>query len=39
MRVWYSYPGPNSYTGDDLAELHIHGSNAVVNTLLFLYQK
>ena len=28
------YPGPNSYTGDDLAELHIHGSNAVVNTLL-----
>ena len=28
------YPGPNSYTGDDLAELHIHGSNAVVNALL-----
>ena len=24
------FPGPNSFTGDDLAEFHIHGSNAVV---------
>jgi tRNA modification GTPase len=26
--LWF--PGPNSYTGDDLAEFHIHGSNAVI---------
>ena len=26
--------GPNSYTGEDLAELQIHGSNAVINALL-----
>ena len=25
---------PNSYTGEDLAELQIHGSNAVINDLL-----
>ncbi len=25
---------PNSYTGEDLAEFHIHGSNAVVNCFL-----
>ena len=25
---------PNSYTGDDLAEFHIHGSNAVINKFL-----
>ena len=30
--LWF--PGPNSYTGDDLAELQIHGSNAVINSLL-----
>jgi tRNA modification GTPase len=28
------FPSPNSYTGDDLAELQIHGSNAVINLLL-----
>jgi tRNA modification GTPase len=28
------FPGPNSYTGDDLAEFQIHGSNAVINALL-----
>ena len=28
------FPGPNSYTGEDLAEFQIHGSNAVINTLL-----
>ena len=26
--------GPNSYTGDDLAEFQVHGSNAVINALL-----
>ena len=25
---------PNSYTGDDLAEFQVHGSNAVINALL-----
>jgi len=30
--LWF--PGPNSYTGEDLAELQIHGSNAVINALL-----
>ena len=28
------FPGPNSYTGDDLAEFQVHGSNAVINALL-----
>ena len=32
MLLWL--PGPNSYTGEDLAEFPIHGSNAVVNPLL-----
>ena len=32
MLLWF--PGPNSYTGEDLAEFHIHGSNAVVRALL-----
>ena len=27
--LWF--PGPNSYTGEDLAEFHIHGSRAVIN--------
>jgi tRNA modification GTPase len=30
--LWF--PGPNSYTGDDLAEFQVHGSNAVINALL-----
>ena len=30
--LWF--PGPNSYTGEDLAELQIHGSNAVISFLL-----
>ena len=30
--LWF--PGPNSYTGEDLAELQIHGSNAVISSLL-----
>ena len=32
LLLWF--PGPNSYTGEDLAELQIHGSNAVINDLL-----
>ena len=28
------FPGPNSYTGEDLAEFQVHGSNAVINALL-----
>ena len=32
MLLWF--PGPNSYTGEDLAELHIHGSKAIISTLL-----
>ena len=29
-----SFPGPNSFTGDDLVEFHIHGSNAVIEYFL-----
>ena len=29
--IWF--PGPNSYTGEDLAEFHVHGSRAVVSAL------
>ena len=32
LLLWF--PEPNSYTGEDLAELQIHGSNAVINALL-----
>ena len=32
LLLWF--PGPNSYTGYDLAELQIHGSNAVIGALL-----
>ena len=32
LLLWF--PAPNSYTGDDLAEFHVHGSNAVINSLL-----
>ena len=28
------FPSPNSFTGDDLAEFHVHGSNAVINQFL-----
>ena len=30
--LWF--PKPNSFTGDDLAELHVHGSNAIISYLL-----
>ena len=26
--IWF--PGPESYTGEDMAEIHVHGSKAVV---------
>ena len=29
--LWF--PGPQSYTGEDLAEFHVHGSRAVVSAL------
>ena len=31
LLLWF--PSPNSYTGEDLAELQIHGSNAVISAL------
>ena len=27
--LWF--PGPKSYTGEDMAEIHVHGSRAVIN--------
>ena len=30
--IWF--PGPNSYTGEDMAELHVHGSRAVIQSIL-----
>ena len=32
LLIWS--PGPNSYTGEDLAEFHTHGSNAVIEQFL-----
>ena len=29
--IWF--PGPNSYTGEDLAEFHVHGSRAVIKSM------
>ena len=29
--IWF--PGPNSYTGEDMAEFHVHGSIAVVDSI------
>jgi tRNA modification GTPase len=29
--IWF--PGPNSYTGEDMAEFHVHGSRAVVQAM------
>ncbi len=29
--LWF--PGPNSYTGEDMAEIHVHGSRAVVEAV------
>ncbi len=30
--IWF--PGPDSYTGEDMAEIHVHGSIAVVRAIL-----
>jgi hypothetical protein len=32
MVVWF--PGPRTYTGEDVVELHLHGGRAVVNAVL-----
>lgn len=32
MVVWF--PGPDSYTGEDVAELHVHGGHAVLSGIL-----
>ena len=29
--LWF--PGPESYTGEDMAEIQVHGSKAVINAL------
>jgi len=29
--IWF--PGPNSYTGEDLAEFHVHGGRAVIKAM------
>ena len=29
--IWF--PAPNSYTGEDMAEFHVHGSKAVINAI------
>ena len=30
--IWF--PAPNSYTGEDMAEFHVHGSRAVIEALM-----
>tara|TARA_B100002052_G_C15843705_1_gene581411 strand:- start:302 stop:1633 length:1332 start_codon:yes stop_codon:yes gene_type:complete len=35
--IWFK--GPNSYTGEDMVELHTHGSKAVVNELHKILEK
>lgn len=37
LLMWF--PGPNSFTGEDLAEFHIHGSNAVIAIFLEVLSK
>ncbi len=32
LLLWF--PKPNSFTGDDLAEFHLHGSNAIISYFL-----
>ncbi len=31
--LWF--PGPESYTGEDMAEIHVHGSKAVIDAIHF----
>ncbi len=35
--IWF--PGPESYTGEDMAEIHVHGSIAVVRSILYQLSK
>ena len=37
LLLWF--PAPNSFTGEDLAEFHIHGSNAVISHFLNVLSK
>ena len=37
LLLWF--PKPSSFTGDNLAEFHIHGSNAVINKFLHVLSK
>ena len=29
--IWF--PGPQSYTGEDMAEFHVHGSRSVIEAI------
>ena len=35
--LWF--PGPDSYTGEDLVEFHVHGSNAIISLFLDVLSK
>ena len=35
--LWF--PAPQSYTGEDMAELHVHGSRAVIETIHYSISK
>ena len=35
--LWF--PGPESYTGEDMAEFHVHGSKAVIEAISFCISK
>ena len=35
--LWF--PCPESYTGEDMAELHVHGSKAVIEAIYLISQK
>ncbi|GFY64831.1 tRNA modification GTPase GTPBP3, mitochondrial [Trichonephila inaurata madagascariensis] len=37
LALWF--PSPNSYTGEDMCELHLHGSKPVINGVLNALQK
>ncbi len=37
LLIWF--PGPESYTGEDMAEIHVHGSIAVVRSILDEFSK
>ena len=37
LLLWFK--GPNSFTGEDLAELHVHGSKAVIKTFYNILSK